>query len=194
MKNILKILATIAFASIVVCSAPAFASCDGMAVSGMNDAQIVELKQKCVDLEKQAAASPPVTAENIEEYANLGKKYGIALSEVAKSVGTTVNELAQTPVGIFMLVIVGWKTLGHDLLGVFGGIVWFTVMIPTWILFFRRLVFKDIKVTETWDPTTGKLLKRVTDPIKYEDGPGPVAGVMVALLIPICIAGFIMIF
>ena len=108
--------------------------------------------------------------------------------------GTTVNELAQTPVGIFMLVIVGWKTLGHDLLGVFGGIVWFTIMIPTWILFFRRMIFKDVKITESMDPTTGKLVKRVTDPIKYEDGPGPVAVVMVVVLVLICIAGFIMVF
>jgi len=191
----LKAMCLAAFALLAVsCATPAFASCDGLSISGLTDVQIVQLKQACVELQAKAAAAPPVTAENIEEYANIGKKYGIALSEVAKSVGTTVNELAQTPVGIFMLIVVGWKTLGHDLLGVFGGIVWFSVMIPTWILFFRRMVFKDIKTTDMFDPTTSKLVKRIKDPIKYEDGPGAAAFVLLIVLVAICIAGFVMIF
>lgn len=195
MNNVFKTLGFAIFAMFsVMCVEPAFASasCDGISISGMADALIVKLKQECVDIQAKAAATP-ITVENIEEYTTLGKKYGLALSEVAKSVGTTVNELAQTPVGIFMLIIVGWKTIGHDLLGVFGGVVWFTVMIPLWALFFRRLVIKDIKITDILDPQTGKIVKRVTDPINYDNGPGAVAGIMLIVLFSICVTGFFMI-
>ena len=178
----------------LVFAAPAMASCDGLSVSGLTDAQIIDLKKACVEATAKAAVAPPVTATDLSQYAELGQKYGIALSEVAKSVGTTVNELAQTPVGIFMLVMVGWKVMGHDLLGVVGGTAWFLTMLPLWILFFNRMVFNDRRIDSTFDPNTGKLLERKVYPIKYEDGPGPIASVMLIVLVVICIAGFVMVF
>jgi len=182
------------FVMFMLLSTPAMASCDGMSVSGLSDSAIIELKKKCVEIQNQASSAPTVTANQLEEYADLGKKYGVALSEVAKSVGTTVNDLAQTPVGMFMLALVGWKVIGHDLLGVVGGTIWFTVMIPLWVYFFVRLVLKDRKVEETYDNTTGKLSKKIQYPINYENGPGPIAFVMLLVLFSICVAGFTMIF
>jgi len=95
---------------------------------------------------------------------------------------------------MFMLALVGWKVIGHDLLGVVGGTIWFTVMIPLWVYFFVRLVLKDRKVEETYDNTTGKLSKKIQYPINYENGPGPIAFVMLLVLFSICVAGFTMIF
>jgi hypothetical protein len=178
---------------ILMCATPAMANCDGLSVSGMTDSQIVTLKQKCVEMEA-VAASPVTTAQDLSQYAELGKKYGIALSEVAKSVGTTVNELATTPVGIFMLIMVGWKVLGHDLLGVFGGFLWFMVMLPLWMHYFNKLVVKGHKTEEIFNETTGKLFKRINYPIDYENGTGAMAAVLIFMLIAICAAGFTMIF
>jgi hypothetical protein len=191
MMNILKSFGVLFL--VLMFSTPVFASCDGLSVSGMTDQQIVALKQKCVEMEA-AAASPAATAQDLSQYAELGKKYGIALSEVAKSIGTTVNELATTPVGIFMLIMVGWKVLGHDLLGVIGGFLWFIVMLPLWAHYFNKLVLKDRKTDEVFNETTGKLLKRTYYPIKYEDGPGPMAVMLFICMVAICIAGFAMIF
>lgn len=184
----------------LVCAAPAMATvnCDNLQLSGMTDAQIVQLKQNCLDIQKKAADAasviPTVSTTDLSQYAELGQKYGIALSEVAKSVGTTVNELAQTPVGIFMLVMVGWKVMGHDLLGIIGGFLWFIVMIPLWLHFFNRLVLKDRKIDEECDPTTGKVKSRTIYPIRYQDGPGPMAGFLGAAFVLICICGFVMVF
>ena len=173
-------------------SSPVMASCDGLTVSGLSDSAIIELKRKCVEVQTQAV-SPAVTANQLEEYADLGKKYGVALSEVAKSVGTTVNELAQTPVGIFMLIMVGWKVLGHDLLGIIGGTIWFITMIPLWIYFFHRLVLNDREVIEKFD-LNGKIESKVFSPIKYENGPGPAAGFLIVAFLILCAVGLIMIF
>lgn len=184
---------------VLMFTAPASAvNCDNLQLSGMTDAQIVQLKQQCIDIQKKAADAastiPTVSTQDLSQYAELGQKYGIALSEVAKSVGTTVNELAQTPVGIFMLIMVGWKVMGHDLLGIIGGFLWFIVMIPLWLHFFNRLVLKDRKIDEECDPTTGKVKSRTIYPIKYQDGPGPMAGFLAVALILICICGFVMVF
>lgn len=179
-----------AFIAVALFGSPAFAGCDQLPSVGLTDSALIDLKKKCIELRQQV---PSISAANIEEYADLGKKYGVALSEVAKSVGTTVNDLAQTPVGIFMLVIVGWKTIGHDLLGVIGGTFWFMTMLPLWVYIFHRLVIKDREIDETFDTSTNKLVRTIA-PIKYGDGPGSAAGVLFFSLLLICAAGFFMIF
>ena len=190
-KNIcLAFLFTVAFAG-----SPSFAStnCDDLRIGGLSDSAVIDLKKKCIEIQNNIATSPKITVSQVEEYADLGKKYGIALSEVAKSIGTTVNELAYTPVGIFMLAIVGWKVIGHDLLGVIGGTLWFMTMLPLWVFYFNKLVLKDRKIDEKFD-STGKLTDRVVYPIYYSEGPGPAAGFLVVAILLICFAGFVMIF
>lgn len=178
----------------------ASASCDDLSNSSLTDEQLITLKQQCVKLEndaKNAAASasvPVLDKDHLEEYADLGKKYGIALSEVAKSVGTTVNDLAQTPVGIFMLVMVAWKVLGHDLLGIFGGLIWFLCMVPLLGHYFNKLVLNDRKIIETFDPTTKVLVSRNIAKIEWTDGQSTAAWMIALLFVLMCACGFIMIF
>lgn len=171
-------------------AAPAMAAnCDQLSVSGMPENVLIDLKKKCVEMQNVA---PSISANDLGEYAELGKKYGIALSEVAKSIGTTVNELAQTPVGMFMLVMVAWKVVGHDLLGVFGGFVWFTVMLPIWLYMFHRLVLSTRTVRETVD--NDKVVNRVLSPVDYNGPAGPLTFFMGVFLIMICVSGFFMVF
>lgn len=167
-------------------------ACDQLQVSGMTDSQIIDLKKKCVDM-SGTAASAAVTADNMAEYAELGKKYGIALSEVAKSIGTTVNELAQTPVGKFMLVMVAYQVLGNDLLGIVGSFLWFGIMIPLWVYMFHRMVLSTRSVRETFT-TDGKLSKREIHPVNWSDAPGVIAVVMMFVMLFICVSGFFMAF
>lgn len=167
-------------------------SCDKLEVPGMTDSQLIELKKKCVDMAGTATAS--VTADNMAEYAELGKKYGIALSEVAKSIGTTVNELAQTPVGKFMLVMVAYQVLGNDMLGIVGSFLWFGIMIPLWVYMFHRMVLSTRSVRETYDPTNNKLSNRVINPVDWAGPSGVIAIVMMFVMLFICVSGFFMAF
>ena len=166
-------------------------SCDNLVVPGMTDSQLIDLKKKCVDMAGNITAVS--TVNNMAEYAELGQKYGVALSEVAKSVGTTVNELAQTPVGRFMLVMVAYRVMGSDLLGIAGGVLWFTTMIPLWIYMFHRMVLSTRSVKETFD-NSGKLASRVINPVTWSDAEGVIAVVMMFVMLFICVSGFIMVF
>jgi hypothetical protein len=167
-------------------------SCDQLVVPGMTDSQLIDLKKKCVDMAGNIAAVS--TVDNMAEYAELGQKYGVALSEVAKSIGTTVNELAQTPVGRFMLVMVAYKVMGNDLLGIVGSVLWFTIMIPLWVYMFHRMVLSTRSVRETYDPTNSKLSKREIAPVNWGDAPGVIAIVMMFVMLFVCISGFFMAF
>lgn len=192
-----RVLLAIGLLLSMLAAAPAFAQsdCDNLRVTGLSDSQVIALKQECVKVAKQAVSvSPAETAAQVSEYADIGMKYGVAISEVAKSIGTTVNELAFTPVGVFLLVIVAWKTVGGDLLGVVGGIVWFVVMLPIWWIILNRLVFKRlIEVTETYGEN-GKLLRRVKEPVRWTENTGTIAVLLFFVLVAICVAGFVMVF
>lgn len=166
-------------------------SCDQLKVPGMTDSQLIDLKKKCIDMAGNITAVS--TVDNMAEYAELGQKYGVALSEVAKSVGTTVNELAQTPVGRFMLVMVAYRVMGSDLLGIVGSVLWFTTMIPLWVYMFHRMVLSTRSVKETFD-NAGKLVSRVVNPTDWGDSPGVIAIIMMFVMLFICISGFFMAF
>lgn len=191
MKKILYLFIFILFTSISITGSPASAqtSCDNIKVDGLPEAAVIDIKKKCVEL---SSKTPAVNIESMSEYAELGKKYGIALSEVAKSVGTTVNELAQTPVGKFMLVMVAYNIMGTDLIGFGFGIVWFTVMIPIWLYMFNRFVLKNTKIRR-FEHADGSV-EIITDPIDLNSEVGGMAFAMTIILAMVCIAGFIMIF
>jgi hypothetical protein len=174
-------------------STPALAagSCDDISVQGFPESVVIDLKKKCVELAKPV--TPAIDIDSMGEYAELGKKYGVALSEVAKSIGTTVNELAQTPVGKFMLVMVAYRVMGDGIIGILGGVIWFTTMLPIWMYLFNRMVFRNRKTKTYQDINTGKDVVEVT-PIDFTEQAGVVALWFLFTLLLICIAGFIMIF
>lgn len=175
-------------------AAPAVAQstgCDSIEVQGLPESVIIDLKKKCVDLAKPV--TPSMSVDNMGEYAELGKKYGIALSEVAKSIGTTVNELAQTPVGKFMLVMVAYRVMGDGIIGVVGGFVWFSTMIPLWLYMFHRLVLRQTYKTRTYTDDKGKsVVERL--PTELSSDAAGTAFLMLIVLVMVCAAGFIMVF
>lgn len=184
-----KLFAVIALMLMFAVPAAAQTGCDAIAVEGLPESVVIDLKKKCIELAKPVTS---ISVDSMGEYAELGKKYGIALSEVAKSVGTTVNELAQTPVGKFMLVMVAYRVMGDDLIGVVGGVVWFTTMIPIWIYMFHRLVFSTRRVN-TRVRADGESETDIS-PIDYNGTAGAISLWMLVVLFAICVSGFFMIF
>lgn len=184
-----KFFAAIAMVLALAVPAAAQTGCDALEVNGLPEAVVIDLKKKCVELAKPVTT---IDVDSMGEYAELGKKYGIALSEVAKSVGTTVNELAKTPVGKFMLVMVAYRVMGDDLIGVAGGVIWFTTMIPIWIYMFHRLVFSTRRI-HTRVRADGETDTEVS-PIDFGGTAGAISLWMLFVMLLICIAGFFMIF
>lgn len=189
----------IAIGMLIMLSIPNFAyavDCDRLSLpSDTPSSLVIDLKAKCQDAQKQIQNST-TAASSMAEYAELGKKYGVALSEVAKSVGTTVNELAGTPVGMFMLFLVGYKVMGNDLLGVFASVIWFLTMLPLWVYLMHRLVINN-RVTETierLDRDKNPVKETTKSPIDLGDSAGISFGVLIVWMIIIIIAGMVMLF
>lgn len=171
------------------------AGCDDIQMPrGTSDTVIIEMKKKCLELTPNTGFINPISSSNeLTEYAELGKKYGLAMVEVAKAVGTTVNELAQTPVGMFLLFLVAYQVMGNDLIGIFGGTIWFATMLPLWLYMLHRLILNNRTVTETYGEN-GKLQSRKKSPFEWTNENGAVFVVLCFAFLLICGSGFFMVF
>lgn len=127
-----------------------------------------QLKQK----EAQSAMSlENLTPENVNKYAQMGKGMGIAINEGLGAVTTNVEQFSQTSAGKWLMLLITWKVMGTDAIGLTRTVVqWMVggllliVGIPFWIWIVRRnCVLPPIKSIEK----TGFWGKKVT----YSDRP-----------------------
>ena len=128
----------------------------------LTPAQKAELILKAEELKKKAS---PMTPSDLEEYANLGQKYGVALASTAKELGKSVDELMNTNVGKIATFLIVWKVLGETVLGFVIGMGWFTVTNSIWLYAFRRLVLqaRGFKETVVEGKVTARNYERVLD-------------------------------
>lgn len=181
MKYILTILALVIFTT------PAYAE---ISTSGLTATQKAELSLEAAKMKE--ARTPEQQMEQLSEYADLGSKYGIALSEVARHMGKTADELLNTKVGLIAALLIVWTIIGKDLLGAAFGFVWFITIIPIWIWWFRRVCIID---TITKSPVEGQ--KRLRKTITYKEQTDNNFGWNFALFFALffmCLPGFFAIF
>lgn len=165
MRNFLIVLAFVG----ILFSLASLAHADdlGLATYNMTPEQKAELILKAQEIKK---ASEKMTPADLEEYANLGQKYGIALVSTAKELGKSVDELMNTNVGKIATFLIIWKVMGETVLGFIVGMGWFTVTNSLWIYVFRRLVLKTRGYKEKLED--GKVIERTYERQVEEDNSG----------------------
>ena len=90
------------------------------------------------------SATPTNISANVrkeaEAWGDLGANMGKAMVGAAREVGVAANEFSQTSLGKVVVFIVGYKIIGHDVLGVLFGslILVFGYALAIWILVTRR--------------------------------------------------------
>jgi hypothetical protein len=130
----------------------------------------------------------------VQSYVEIGRGIGAGLGEAARSMGVAVNEFAATPVGKMTMLVILWKFVGSDAVGIVFGLLWFAVMIPLWVHFFRRICLQG-KIRETFDPESGKRLTREVEALDLRsDSTGGYRFAALCVLFLISVAGFTMIF
>ena len=94
---------------------------------------------------KSAISLDNLTPENVNKYAQMGKGLGTAINEGLKAVTTNVEQFSQTSAGKWLMVLITWKVMGEDAVGlVRSAIQWvvglslLVVGIPFWIWLVRR--------------------------------------------------------
>lgn len=86
-----------------------------------------------------------LTPEKVDKYAQMGKGLGIAINEGLGAVTKNVEQFSQTSAGKWLMVLITWKVMGEDAIGLTRtlvqwsvGAVLLIVGIPFWIWFVRR--------------------------------------------------------
>lgn len=87
--------------------------------------------------------SKTLGVQQLDEYAEFGKKYGAAITESAKALGQTVNDFLNTPAGKWALIFIAWKVFGQEVYGLITSMIWFMVMLPLFVLASKKLVFES---------------------------------------------------
>ena len=161
-------------------------------LDGLTDAQIAEL---ITQAEGMRTTPQQVDIDRLNQYAEFGQAFGSAIAQTAAEVGQATNEFIQTPAGKIAVALIVWKVAGDDLLGVVAGMVWYLVMIPLWIVFWRKNV-----TNMRWNKvvTSGENGKNIVTHELTHDSMQERADVatwtMLGILAAICIAGFFMVF
>ena len=137
MKKLIVILFTLLFAGSYMMTASA-------STTNAEDTIMVRKSdlppQVLKDLEdRQALALMSQRIETYGKWVGIGKEVGSAVNDSLSAITTQADNFAKTGVGKFTMVIVAYKVLGKDLVGMTIGIPLLVVWISIFIYFWRRL-------------------------------------------------------
>jgi len=144
----MKYLLSILTLAILFLAIPSFAT-DTVEVdiTKLTDSQLrVYQEMKAMQIRSATAtAIENFTPEKVDKYAQMGKGLGIAINEGLGAITKNVEQFAQTSAGKWIMVLVTWKVMGEDAIGLTRtlvqycvGITLFLVGIPFWIWLIRR--------------------------------------------------------
>ena len=83
--------------------------------------------------------------DRMTKWLEVGKGLGMAVAEMGHALNMEVNEFAKTPVGKWAMIILTWKLLGKEVLGVILTLTLYILLILSFRRFhtYERIVNKD---------------------------------------------------
>ena len=109
--------------------------------NGLSEEQKAALILQVEDM-KKTPPQPGEVIESMKKWAEVGQGLGVGLISLAKELGVAVDQLMNTTVGKIGMAIIVWKMVGASLVGVSFGLTWLMVVIPLWIVMYRRNCYK----------------------------------------------------
>ncbi len=118
-------------------------------VSGLTDTQVAHLEQQAREMKEQPENVSAAVRKEAEAWGELGTNMGKAMVGAAHELGVAANEFANTPLGKVVVVIVAYKLVGNDLIGVVLGtfVMIFGYSTALWIFTTRR--WSEVTYNET---------------------------------------------
>ena len=83
----------------------------------------------------------PALVPEVSKYVGLGREIGVATREGLNAVVDTAEKFGNTKVGNFVLVMVAWRIMAKDVLGIVLGIPIFFVGLAVWFCLAKRMFF-----------------------------------------------------
>lgn len=142
MKYLLSFLAL----AMLLLAVPTFAA-DALQYDRTKLSQQQLLTIQAIEKEQQAngLSLDNLTPEKVDKYAQMGKGLGIAINEGLGAVTKNVEQFSQTSAGKWLMVLITWKVMGEDAVGlVRAGLQWavggflLVAGIPFWIWIIKR--------------------------------------------------------
>jgi hypothetical protein len=169
---------------------------DQIDTSGLTASQIATLQAQAAQAKAANTdhQNTPFSPSSLSEYAKLGRDIGVGLASTAREIGVATNDFAKTPIGHVATLLIVYKLIGRDIVHYIGGIIWFSIMLPLWIVFFRRMYLYE-SIETKFDRETGKKMSIIRTPMEASDE--YVAGgriVMAVILAALCAVGFFVTF
>lgn len=106
---------------------------------------LVVVKKKYVSSEGLQQATAPGAPSS---WIGMGKEIGLATREGLNAVVDTAEKFGSTKVGNFVMIMVAWKIIGRDVLGIVLGIPIMIAGVILWIWVGKRLFFGYQVLTE----------------------------------------------
>lgn len=171
----MKYLFTLALTFVLAISAVAQTETVQVDITKLSQQELLVYQQL---KQKQASAGislDKLTPENVDKYAQMGKALGTAVNEGLGAVTKNVEQFSQTSAGKWLMVIISWKVMGQDAVGLVEKGVQYLVGVPmlaigtilfAWII--RRNCFSRpqlVGATKVGWLTVKREYKGTTDPI-----------------------------
>lgn len=115
--------------------------------------ELVTVPKRYVSADGIAKAQQQSSVDAIGNWAGVGREIGIAVREGLNGVVDLSERFGKAEVGRFVLFMVAWKILGHELLAVVLGIPLFVAGVALWAFLLRRF-FLPRRLLVEHDPQT----------------------------------------
>ena len=153
-----------------------------VSTKGLTDEQKAQLALQAAQMnaqnEQEQSTILPSTLDpkELNEWVDLGKNIGLAVAATAKELGVASDTFLESTTGKITVVLIVWKVMGEDIIGVFGGTAaWFTITsIILWSFKFFHMSQRSEGVrVELWilvAHPSGLVLEPVFPPAENYDG------------------------
>lgn len=121
------------------------------------------------------------------KWIGVGGEVGQAVKEGLSAVVDVADKFGKTDVGQFTMVMIAWKVMGKDIIQIFLGLIFFTVLILIIVGIFKRVVLSRKILIER---TGNGFLQRPTK--KYETIESKLDGEETAWMVGVLIVAFLL--
>lgn len=120
---------------------------------GLTEEQKAQLALQAAQMKKEKDAGVVEKLQDpkkLNEWVDLGKNVGLALTAVAKELGVASDEFLKSNTGKIAVVLIVWKVMGHEILDIVGGTLAWIVLTSIILWSFRYFhMTKRVKDKET---------------------------------------------
>lgn len=141
----------------------ATANAQSVNTNGLTEEQKAQLSLQAAQMKTSNDApgsmlSDELNPERLNEWVDLGKNIGLAVTATAKELGVAADEFLNSTTGKITIVLIVWRVMGEDIVGLVGGTIAWIVLINIILWSFRYFHMK--KKVENKKEGTVEYVKR----------------------------------